>query len=60
MANSNLETKASNLSIQNTTPEKYSNLIARLNKGATTQRDPNVSLNTNAVSTKPIVPAKVQ
>ncbi|NDC22745.1 MAG: hypothetical protein EBZ49_01260 [Proteobacteria bacterium] len=39
-----------NLSIQGTTPVKYDNPIARLNQGAASQRDPKVSLNTNAVS----------
>lgn len=47
-----LEKKSKNnsLSIQGYSPVKYDNPIARLNQGAASQRDPNVSLNTNAVS----------
>lgn len=42
--------KGNSLSIQGVDPVKYDNPIARLNQGAATQRDPKVSLNTNAVS----------
>lgn len=49
--------KSNSLSLNGFTPVKYDNPIARLNQGASSQRDPNVSLNTNAASnTQPSTP----